>query len=128
MGLLSKGLVAKTAAKRPDIFVHPHVNHQIVRFGKGLATHFPILKDPVAGFIVADSLIDVGHVVGLDLVEAGIATVIVAHLGHHGATATFDSCRLGSRLSGLSCVGVGHHGDHVGIAGRGTCQAVEAER
>ena len=38
MGLLSKGLVAKTAAKRPDIFVHPHVNHQIVRFGKGLAT------------------------------------------------------------------------------------------
>ena len=108
MSLLSESLVAKTAAERPDIFVHPHVDHQIVRFGKGLATHFPIFKDPIASFVVANGLIDVGHVVGLDLVEL---TIIVAHLGHHWA---FDSCGLG-RFSGLSCVGVGHHGDHVGI-------------
>ena len=80
MGLLPKGLVAKAAAKWPHILVHSHMNHQIVGFGKGLATHFPVFKDPIAGFVVANGLVDVGHVVGLHFMKA---TVVVAHLGHH---------------------------------------------
>ena len=80
MSLLSESLVAKAASKRPDILMHSHMNHQVVGFGEGLTAHLTILEDPIAGFVVTNGLVDVGKVVGLNLVKT---SVIVADFGHH---------------------------------------------
>jgi len=80
MSLLSESLVAKAAAERSDVLVHSHMHHQVVGLGEGLAAHLAVLKDPVARLVVANGFVDVGQVVGLDLVKA---SVIVADFGHH---------------------------------------------
>ena len=94
MSLLPESLIAKAAAERPDVLVHSHVHHQVVRLGEGLATHLTVLKDPVASLVVPDGLVDVGQVVRLYLVKA---SVVVADLGHHGR----GLCGLAGR-AGLS--------------------------
>ena len=80
MSLLSESLVAKTAPERPDVLVHSHVYHQVVGLGEGLAAHLAILEDPVTRLVVANGFVDVGQVVGLNLVKA---SVIVTDFGHH---------------------------------------------
>ena len=80
VSLLPESLIAKAASERPDILVHSHVHHQVVRLGEGLATHLAVLKDPVASLVVPDGLVDVGQVVRLYLMKA---SVVVADLGHH---------------------------------------------
>ena len=94
VSLLPESLIAKAAAERPNVLVHPHVHHQVVRLGEGLATHLTVLKDPVASLVVPDGLVDVGQVVRLYLVKA---SVVVADLGHHGR----GLCGLAGR-AGLS--------------------------
>ena len=94
VSLLPESLIAKAASERPDILVHSHVHHQVVRLGEGLATHLAVLKDPVASLVVPDGLVDVGQVVRLYLVKA---SVVVADLGHHGR----GLCGLAGR-AGLS--------------------------
>ena len=87
VSLLPESLIAKAASERPDILVHSHVHHQVVRLGEGLATH-------LASLVVPDGLVDVGQVVRLYLVKA---SVVVADLGHHGR----GLCGLAGR-AGLS--------------------------
>ena len=101
---MPEGLVAKAATERPHILVHPHMYHQVIGLGKGFPTHLAIFKDPVAGLVVANGLVDVGKVVGLDFVKA---SVVVADLGHH-RTSGSGLCGLcrGAR-AGLSGLGLG---------------------
>ena len=99
---MPEGLVAKAATERPYILVHSHMYHQVIGLGKGFPTHLAILKDPVAGLVVADGLVDVGKVVGLDFVKA---SVVVADLGHHRTS--------GSGLNGLG------RGAGAGLSGLG---------
>ena len=36
--------------------MHPHVNHQVVRFGESLAANLAVLEHPVARLVVANVL------------------------------------------------------------------------
>ena len=50
--LLAEGLVAEGAVEGPDVLVHAHVHHQVVRLAERLAAHLPVLEHPVARLVV----------------------------------------------------------------------------
>ena len=52
MSILTKGLVTEATAERPYIFVHSHVDHQVVRLGEGFATDFTVFEDPITGLVI----------------------------------------------------------------------------
>ena len=78
--------------------------HQVIGLGKGFSTHLAVLKDPVAGLVVADGFVDVGKVVRLDFVKA---SVVVADLGHHRTSGSGLGGLGRSAGAGLSGLGLG---------------------
>ena len=50
--LLAEGLVAEGAVEGPDVLVHAHVHHQVVRLAERLAAHLAVLEHPVARLVV----------------------------------------------------------------------------
>ena len=59
MGLLPERLVAEGAVERPDVLVHPHVHHQVVRLAERLAAHLSVLEHPVARLVVSGALVTI---------------------------------------------------------------------
>ena len=51
---IPKCLIAKTTTKGTNIFMHSHMNNQIIRFCKRLATNFTIFKNPITSFVISN--------------------------------------------------------------------------
>ena len=93
---IPKCLVTKTATKGTNVIMHSHMNNQIVRFCKSLATNFAIFENPIASFVIS-------HCAG---------QILLGHRGHGsdraGQAGTSSHIDLGFWSI---VVGGGHFGD-----------------